>query len=797
MLGERLVLWHRWVLPRQDEGLDLTAVAGWQRSVATRWTVSGGVLLGTLGGTLVASFDPLDAVDALDVALDLLDEAEQEAGLDIAIGAAVGEVQETDTGAFGAALERAQALANLARPGEIVLDAAARGLVASELLFGRQVAAGPGAARGITIDRRHPRRGESAAAIAKLGPTPLPPVADSLRRTLEAALSAGQPRTFVLRGPVGAGATELVAALEQSCAPARVLRVGAAPGGVVPLASLRLALARMGSPMQIAARFPGSTGTTLAAVAAGELVGQRPLAEALIGLAGETGERPWVVLSPLGLVDGASLGALLEARTSGADFVLFGRFASDAPLPRPIAELGEEVLELTLPPLKTADARRVAETVFGPATGEEVTRRVAVLGGDTVLGVVEAARALIATGELVEAADSFEWRLGLHEGAHAIGTVELLAARFELLDLDSRRVLEALCVVPDGSARPLLAGVAARDGLDENALARSLEVLAREALLVGAEPPRPASSLLRWCLLRLMPPARFTELHRFVADVLREDRPTAAPRPAARAVSHFEGGRGAEARPLLTSALGPLLAHGYDRAARQLSAWLAQREAGRLDDGSDGPRAAPTLASDEDAESSPSTELFLDEMPDAEPAGTRRMVPPPARQTEKLEPVRHHPLDTDPLETEPAPPPEAGADRPLTPDVVRAIRERDFEALEATMQRAIAEGRDLGAVERVRAVAELARGDLEAARRRLREARRLRSAGAALTRDHLAEALLELHAGDPFAGVRAALAALAVARRSADARGEAASLRTLAACYHALGQPDAAARLTP
>ncbi len=93
-------------------------------------------------------------------------------------------------------------------------------------------------------------------------------------------------------------------------------------------------------------------------------------------------------------------------------------------------------------------------------------------------------------------------------------------------------------------------------------------------------------------------------------------------------------------------------------------------------------------------------------------------------------------------------------------------------------------------------MAELARGDLEAARRRLREAR-TESRGDATTdaRYHLAEALLELRDGDPLMGIRAGLAALACSRRREDARGEHAALHTLAACYRALGHEAQALRL--
>jgi tetratricopeptide (TPR) repeat protein len=134
--------------------------------------------------------------------------------------------------------------------------------------------------------------------------------------------------------------------------------------------------------------------------------------------------------------------------------------------------------------------------------------------------------------------------------------------------------------------------------------------------------------------------------------------------------------------------------------------------------------------------------------------------------------------------------------RPFVEEAVRAIRRRDFDELERAIQRAIAEGSDLGAVGRIRAVAELARGDIEAARRNLRGAQqRGRADRAAQARYHLAEALLDLHAGEPVAGIRAGLAALAASRALHDARGEAAALHTLAACYRALGRAGDAARL--
>lgn len=845
-MSERLVVWHRWLPPKQEDPDVYASIAAWQRSVATRVSVAGGAVLGTIGGAVAASFDPADLVDAIEIALDLLSEAEDGA-FDIAIGVAIGEVAQIEDASVGAAIERAQLLASRARAGELVLDAATRALAGGEFLFGRQIG-GAGVGKGTTVDRKHPRRDEHAGAIASLAAPPLPPIIDSVRREIDEALASGASRTFVLRGPVGAGASELVSALERAHRPSQVLSIGASPGGVVPLASLRLALARrLGAPSRVQKAFSGVPGAVLAHVASGALVPERVLAEALAELVrGLEGGRPWVVLNPMSLVDGATLGALLSARALGADFVLFGRFPMDLPLPRPLLELGEEVRELTLPPLKTADARVVAEAILGPGTADEVARRVAVLGGDTVLGVMEAARTLIATGELVQGREGFEWRVAPRHGAHAIGTEELLGERLELLDGDARRVLEAACVVPDGWPAERLGEVAALDGIGEHAYARSLETLAREALVAHAEHPRPASSLLRWHLLGRIPPGRFTELHRFVADVVRAAGPSSPPLRAELGYYMQEGGLEEEARPHVAYAVEALVEAGYERAARQLSSWLARQ-------GED--REETFERSEAFEEGPPSSEHFLGELLEEASAeqgsvGPARAIPPPRRadatlpgarvraaiveEDEDDAVTRERPLEP-PSEITPssegamdaeldallAAPAEATVDaeldamlaeedalpsertsvspaplKPFVQDAVRAVRERDFAALEEAIRRAIAEGSDLGAVARVRAVAELARGDLEAARRRLRESRASGKADpSAQARHHLAEALLELSDGDPIMGIRATLAALAVSRRLADPRGEAASLHVLAACYRALGRDDQAARL--
>src|SRR5688572_8013313 len=130
---ERLILWHRGLPARHDVGaLDHARAAAWRRSVAARFSVAGGSVVAAVGTTVVAVFDPIEIVDVIEMALDLLQEANEEKAIEVVLGAAVGELSGTEEGWIGAAIERAQLLANRAQSGELVLDPRARELAAAE-----------------------------------------------------------------------------------------------------------------------------------------------------------------------------------------------------------------------------------------------------------------------------------------------------------------------------------------------------------------------------------------------------------------------------------------------------------------------------------------------------------------------------------------------------------------------------------------------------------------------------------------------------------------------------------------
>lgn len=786
---EKLIVWHRLASRAREDASEPGVILGWARSVRTRMVAAGGDVLAQISGTVVAAFDSTDATDVLEVALELLDAAEEE-GVAVAIGIALGVVEH----GAGRAIEIAELLATRAQVGEVVCGPAARERVEGMFLFGRQVSTGVGGPRGSAIDRAHPRRDALGDGIARLGATPIAPITSELIAALVSMMRSERTPAVVLRGPVGAGAVELVAAAASEVSPAIVVGIGSAPGGVVPLASLRYGLARaLGSDDAIVSACGEdatgrSAGEVLRSVLRGGLPARHDVVLALSHLFARLGrgERCWVFLTPMTMVDAATLEVLLLVRERGAPIALVARYPMDARLP---AGLAEPVHELVLPPLRTSDARAIAESVLGPETDSELARRVAVLGGETPLGVLEIARALISSGDLVPSEAGFVWRNQPRGGATAIPLEEVVIERLEHQGEEARRMLEAVCVAPDGASRDLVEAIAARDGLVDKARQRALDVLSREAWLATAgawpslgalEPggspsrPQPSSNFIRRVVLAGMPSPRVAELHRFVAEALLERGADDAALGSLRAELGFfeiEGGlegRGAER----LEDIGRLaIEQGYRRAASRIATLLARLGSSAADELS---RAAATmlpLPAWEDEEPPPSTEIALDTLEARGHLASDDTYPRPVLSA-RVATV----------------PPDDGADS-FVSAAESAVRARDPEALDRLLERAVASGSDMAAISRIRALADLLRGDVGGARRSLAKARGYR--GGHLhgdPRESITEAAVALGTGDAAAAVRLGLRALALTRRAADRKGEIAALRTLAACYRALGR---------
>jgi hypothetical protein len=222
-----------------------------------------------------------------------------------------------------------------------------------------------------------------------------------------------------------------------------------------------------------------------------------------------------------------------------------------------------------------------------------------------------------------------------------------------------------------------------------------------------------------------MPPARLAELHRFLADAIASQ----------------------SAGPLAWATVGFCLAEGgqpEDGAKAVLEAAEAALEL-KLEDGARRLAAA-------------AVQLFPS-------ADTRAAAARISRSAVH--------------ESEPRPQTER-----ISLRAVHALMQGDVDSVERALDMAVAEGRDLAATDRVRAMAFLARGDTASAMAALARAREagdgdLRSR----TRDALTLAWVFLQSGEVEACVRAALDALAAARRNDDERGQVAAMKTLASAY--------------
>jgi len=768
---QHLVLWHRIVPAAREELDDPAELVGWSRSVAARLAAIHGTHILGVGGTVAAVFDLTDVAAALDAAIALLNEADEaDVPIKITFGAAAGDVTRVAGQPpllTGGAIDRAQLLANRARSGELLLDPAALSLASGRFLFAREAASGVSSLRGHAIDRRYPHRDVCRPSIRHLGEPPIPSgAAAALARLREVAADGGQHR-LILRGGPEAGAREWIRALAEELRPPLVLWLDGVPDALEPLGSLRLALQR---------RFNGAEGIaevlrqrggskpaalTLASIVEGRAVDRAAVLLALrelLSAFSDAGGRPWLVLDPLSAVDPASVDAAVAAAADDVGgCLLLGRLSPDKHVPNPVLdEVGHE--ELDLPSLTPDDAREVAQAILGKRTERDVTRRVATFGGDNPLGIVETARTLVASGDLVYHHDAFRWRVGPRVAARAIPVESLINERIAALEPTPLRVLEAVCVAPPGTPRELIQEIAHADGVSSRALVEAVEQLRVEALLTREDPWETTSPALRNVVVESMPPARSGELCRFVAAAMKTALgPSAEFAKATMGYFMAEGGNEAEGARALIEAGRAASLSGFARAAVRLAANAVQL------DGSAETRAAATGISRSARGSD----------------GHRSTVPPPQDTVVAS-------LD------------EVAEEQPedLVESAVRSIMRRDLETADRLIDVAIAEGRDRASAYRMRAIAHLCRGEREAAMELLAASQTHGSSDPkARARYLIARTLVLLAGGNVTAALRSALGALADTREARDEHGEVAALRTLAACYDAAGQPDAAGAL--
>jgi hypothetical protein len=728
--------------PRSERAFSLTVAL---RALEARIRAGGGAVEAQLGGQLVATFSAADATEAIELGLELLDEAD---GYDLGIALALSSTSRDAGLRVGSAFDDSFFLASRAKAGELLVDGSLRDRIGSSYLFARQVS--HGGARAGSLDRRYPRRSECVRALAALGRPPLVAATRELVRPFSEALKGlsessrglsdavrGPEALVMLEGPLGAGAVELVDAVHREARAPPMLWLGAASGALATLESLARALAHVPARSETQRRL-----------VAGEIP---PLRETAAALLEALGEGPaWIVLNPFAAVDIASLEAVAAARLARRGRIsIIARAPHDTPVP---SFLGPVSARFTLPALRPADAREAVRAVLGAATPEDVVRRVATLGGDTTLGCEEAARMLISEGDLVREDEAFVWRTVPRSGVEGIGVEELAQARVDLLPADARRVLELISVLPRGASRDLIRCVAEQDGLGPRSVAHALAVLADEGWLAPRD--EPGAHFIRRAVQTTMPPSRLSELHRFCADALIDD-------PAHRhALAHFllEGGRDAREH---ARRIGALLGDaGFVHASAHFSGAPARPE----------PDTAAVRIPVEDT-------LEIDVTPrQALAVAPYSALAPSSSGMVTVE------SSLDELDD--------AVSRPEPRELRRALRERDVPAIERWIEQATLAGAEPASLGRLRAVVDLLRGDFANA-----EARIVRSGGADGPKPLLAHAMVALGAGRSSDAVRLALRALSLSLRRGDAPDTSAAYHALAACYRAEGREADAEKL--
>lgn len=764
---ERFVLWHRILPPAFEEEESAAAAGQWSRYVTSEIKRQGGDVLSSLAGTVVSHFALHDLKTAINLALRLLAEAESQpvpaGGLPIAFGIATGDVTRTKDDSeqltrSGSAIDRAQLLANQAEAGEVVLDVESREAASRTYLFGRTVSTSSFALRGETIDRARPLLEDCRRAVGLLAAAPVPPSLRNALSPIESAAHGSRTHAFYLKGSLGLGATAALRALRDEIAPPAFLEIGAVPGGLEPLGGLRLALLKSWRALEgirggLKKTDPDAAEALKAIACAMPPPRDRvihALKATLAALREERGGLPWIYADRVSAVDPATLGVLAAALSDETVTALLVVRTTDASIPAGLRPI-QRATTIELPVPDPSEALHVAETILGPGADLEVAKQLVVTGGLSVLGITEAARTMIATGDLVHNGLSFTFRDAQEERRQFLGPRALLEERFATLDTSSMRFLEVACASLPASSAQVIDVAVGLDGIAEDTRRRAFDALVNDGLLTPQA--KPSSELLRRAVVQRMPPARRTEVYRFVAQALHSAEPLVGPSMAATVGAYLcEGGdleRGA--RAILEA--GRLAAeHGYTSAAVRLAA------------------AAVQYQPNQDTRSVASEISRAVRLPSGPP--------------------------TDELEDRPTLPlPEAELENPAA-ELVRSLKEGDHARFDALIDAAIAAGGDLVGAHCLRVLSYVARRDLLAAKEALDAAMASpRQNPGAEIRIGIASACLNLAQGRRRDGMIDALQALARARSRHDAAAEVAALKMVSVTCLAAGLPTDAERL--
>jgi len=732
---------------RTTDSNDLARLVG---ELASRASAVGGRVLAWDIPAVTFGF----AADAIEDVVDLVAGSwvADEAGGAFSVGVSEGELSEVLEGgasvalSVGPGLSRVAGLARIAREGEVLLDPLLEVVASGELLTrgARLGTHGRQRIRGLVLDAAHPWRKGVAVSPSRL--------ADPRFVGRAARGVTAQPGSLgVVIAERGRGGTRLLRELGRRGS--SVLRLQPRPVGE-PLGALRTALLRS----RLASgggRLSAEHEASIESLLAGEgldLEASSGLLSAWMG----SGSAGYLLLDDASEADADTLEALAEV-VRDSKLRLLIRLDEGSTVPAALAEL-QRTFEIRVAALAPEAAVELALAFTEGKLDTDTAVRVARRGGGTALGLAEALREGLESGDLAWTSDSVAPRSRRSVQGEARAAEHWMLRRLRFLSRDARAVLDALVVLGGEASWSEIVGLAERA---EEPLPEGSARLALDAgcwtTSVGDTLLALSSRSLRDLLERIMDPARWRAWHAAAAS-LRVDR----------------------GQPL---AVGSATIHALACADLELARDLARRSAASA-------RACGLMATAEAFDAFAERRALEPLIGRGLTGGRRfgeRLDPLPAARsqpsatatTRQVEVVRAMEMED-----------EAGA----TGQVMTALRDGDFEAVQELTTKLRASSQYELLADRLDAMAALTRGEAGDALRLLRQSKgRSRELSAA----HRCRAALALGVGLAAAGrtteaLLEALEGLGCAREANDVRGEEACARFLAQLSRSAGD-DAAA----
>ncbi|MDI1482071.1 hypothetical protein [Polyangium sp. y55x31] len=773
-------------------------------SIRKRAEAHGGALCAWSGGAYSFDF----AAEALDEALGFTLEqvAEAQDGEPLRIGIAQGEMQALGTPgglAWGKALLRAERLAAIARPGDVLLDPDVAAVQSGDLVTAglrRGRAADGSIVRGLRLDIYAPLRGDTLANVHKLVAAPELVGREEELRKLSVPLGCAG----LLRAAPGAGGTRLLQELAHRLAPPRSLRIAPTFLPREPLGALRNAFARSLA-REAPPELPEALAAALDKLLSGEGINVQRAAELVDAwLAPVDGRSGLLTVDDATSIDLATLEVVSQAIPPPGFFRSVVRIDVEEALPEVLSSI-PVVAEVTLGPLPKEAAVELARAFCGGAITQEAASLWARRGQGMPLGIREALAEGLSTGELRWAGDMAEPRDRTSGRGAPLPAHEWIARRATWLEPGERAALVGVALL--GADAPneivdavstLMAGAGARVAVVEDALCGAGWAYRPEEGWLAI-----ASRTTARALIGLLDDGTRELWHRMAGRVLEQNvGPLGLAEPAYHAAV-----AGERASAAVLAAEAALAAAGA--GLRRMAAALID-EARSLD-----PDVQVPELSDEG-------ELLVD--PRAEEISIASMIEAamgeggPMRASDPHPPSSLGSLSPDSLGAGGegvagfGPPGKAsvaeavealGEDPEAVEDPVvmaerlskllrQALVEGDIETLDDILVRLRVTGEHDALVERMSAFVLLARGEPGEGLRKLKEAVAASSSPRAHTRALLSYGIALASAGDMDRALLETLTALARAREASDRRAEQASARFLAYLSAAMGQPQAA-----